>query len=84
MARAARTSAAASAWVPIVIRRYCLMAGLENQRTKMRLSRSFASHCSAGKCGGRVNRKFVWHGGAPVLRGEKWVATKWMRERRFD
>jgi prolyl 4-hydroxylase len=24
------------------------------------------------------------HGGAPVLRGEKWVATKWMRERRFD
>ncbi len=24
------------------------------------------------------------HGGAPVVRGEKWVATKWMRERRFD
>lgn len=24
------------------------------------------------------------HGGAPVLSGEKWVATKWMRERRFD
>lgn len=24
------------------------------------------------------------HGGAPVTRGEKWVATKWMRERRFD
>jgi len=23
------------------------------------------------------------HAGAPVLRGEKWVATKWMRERRF-
>ena len=24
------------------------------------------------------------HGGAPVLAGEKWVATKWMRERRFE
>ncbi len=24
------------------------------------------------------------HGGAPVLRGEKWVATKWLREGRFD
>ncbi len=24
------------------------------------------------------------HGGAPVLRGEKWIATKWLRERRFD
>lgn len=24
------------------------------------------------------------HGGASVLAGEKWVATKWLRERRFD
>jgi prolyl 4-hydroxylase len=24
------------------------------------------------------------HGGAPVLDGEKWVATKWVREGRFD
>jgi prolyl 4-hydroxylase len=23
------------------------------------------------------------HAGAPVLRGEKWIATKWMRERPF-
>lgn len=24
------------------------------------------------------------HGGAPVVAGEKWVATKWLREQRFD
>ena len=24
------------------------------------------------------------HGGSPVIEGEKWVATKWLRERRFD
>ena len=24
------------------------------------------------------------HGGAPVQQGEKWVATKWVRERRFE
>ena len=24
------------------------------------------------------------HGGAPVLAGEKWVATQWLRERRFE
>jgi prolyl 4-hydroxylase len=24
------------------------------------------------------------HGGAAVVAGEKWVATKWMREGRFD
>jgi prolyl 4-hydroxylase len=23
------------------------------------------------------------HGGNPVISGEKWLATKWMRERRF-
>lgn len=24
------------------------------------------------------------HGGAPVIEGEKWIATKWLRERRFE
>ena len=24
------------------------------------------------------------HGGAPVVRGEKWLATKWLREKEFD
>jgi len=24
------------------------------------------------------------HGGAPVLAGEKWVTTKWLREGRFE
>jgi prolyl 4-hydroxylase len=24
------------------------------------------------------------HGGAAVVEGEKWIATKWLRERRFD
>jgi prolyl 4-hydroxylase len=24
------------------------------------------------------------HGGSPVIEGEKWVATKWLRERRFE
>jgi prolyl 4-hydroxylase len=24
------------------------------------------------------------HGGAPVLAGEKWIATKWLREQRFE
>ena len=26
----------------------------------------------------------VLHGGAPVVRGEKWVATKWLREKKFS
>jgi len=29
-----------------------------------------------------VNTKSL-HGGAPVIQGEKWVATKWLREREF-
>lgn len=24
------------------------------------------------------------HGGSPVIRGEKWIATKWLRQARFD
>jgi prolyl 4-hydroxylase len=24
------------------------------------------------------------HGGAPVVTGEKWVATQWLRERKFE
>ncbi len=24
------------------------------------------------------------HGGAPVIEGEKWIATKWLRERTFQ
>ena len=24
------------------------------------------------------------HGGAPVIEGEKWIATKWLREREFQ
>jgi prolyl 4-hydroxylase len=31
---------------------------------------------------GQVDRRTL-HSGQPVLRGEKWVATKWMRERPF-
>lgn len=25
-----------------------------------------------------------FHGGAPVLKGEKWIATRWLRERKFE
>jgi prolyl 4-hydroxylase len=31
---------------------------------------------------GQVDSRSL-HGGCPVLRGEKWIATKWMRQRRF-
>jgi prolyl 4-hydroxylase len=24
------------------------------------------------------------HAGAPVIEGEKWIATKWLREARFE
>lgn len=30
----------------------------------------------------QVDQKTL-HAGAPIVRGEKWVLTKWMRERRF-
>ena len=26
---------------------------------------------------------YIADGGAPVLEGEKWIATKWLREREF-
>ncbi|MBS0515339.1 MAG: 2OG-Fe(II) oxygenase [Proteobacteria bacterium] len=31
---------------------------------------------------GQVDARTL-HGGLPVLRGEKWIATKWMRQRRY-
>jgi prolyl 4-hydroxylase len=31
---------------------------------------------------GQLDR-LTLHGGAPVLRGEKWIVTKWMRQRRY-
>ncbi len=31
---------------------------------------------------GKVDR-LTLHGGAPVTQGEKWIATKWMRQRRY-
>jgi len=32
----------------------------------------------------RQPRTRTLHGGAPVIEGEKWIATKWLRERRFE
>ncbi|MGL4603227.1 MAG: 2OG-Fe(II) oxygenase [Iodobacter sp.] len=32
---------------------------------------------------GQVDPKTL-HGGNPVLKGEKWIATKWMRQRRYN
>jgi len=32
---------------------------------------------------GRIDPR-SFHGGAPVLAGEKWIATIWLRERRFE
>jgi prolyl 4-hydroxylase len=37
------------------------------------------SYCSAA---GELDAKTL-HGGAPVVAGEKWIATKWLRERRY-
>ena len=33
---------------------------------------------------GRIPSTRTLHGGAPVIAGEKWVATKWLREGRFE
>ena len=27
--------------------------------------------------------KYALHGGCPVVKGEKWVATKWVRDKSF-
>ena len=27
--------------------------------------------------------RLTLHGGSPVTRGEKWIVTKWMRQRRY-
>jgi prolyl 4-hydroxylase len=37
------------------------------------------SYCNAS---GQLDAKTL-HGGAPVMAGEKWIATKWLRERRY-
>jgi len=28
--------------------------------------------------------KYALHGGCPVTKGEKWVATKWIRDKSFE
>lgn len=44
--------------------------------------RGSAVYFEYGNSLGQVDHASL-HAGAPVLRGEKWVATKWMRQRRF-
>lgn len=39
----------------------------------------YFSYCNAN---GEVDPETL-HGGAPVLAGEKWIATKWLRQRRY-
>jgi prolyl 4-hydroxylase len=39
----------------------------------------YFEYCNSG---GEVDPRTL-HAGCPVLRGEKWIATKWMRQRRF-
>ena len=34
--------------------------------------------------GGRLGLRRLMHGGAPVIAGQKWVATKWLREGKFE
>jgi prolyl 4-hydroxylase len=47
--------------------------------TPRRGSAVYFSYCNSA---GQVDPATL-HGGAPVLRGEKWIATKWVRERRY-
>ncbi len=39
----------------------------------------YFAYCDAG---GRTDARLL-HGGAPVQSGEKWIATKWLRQRRY-
>ncbi|RUL69171.1 2OG-Fe(II) oxygenase [Dyella choica] len=32
----------------------------------------------------KAGEQASWHAGMPVLKGEKWIATKWLRERSLD
>ncbi len=38
--------------------------------------------CSSATSGPTPSTQTL-HGGAPVIAGEKWIATKWLREREF-
>jgi prolyl 4-hydroxylase len=44
--------------------------------------RGNACYFEYGDDAGRVDTRSL-HASAPVVRGEKWVATKWMRQQRF-